>query len=34
MLLLVGRLEQLQDWRVPTADSWGPDDPKGWDLSS
>ena len=24
VLLLVGRLEQVQDWRVPIADSWGP----------
>lgn len=34
VLLLVGRLEQVQDWQVPTADSWGPDDPEGQDLSS
>lgn len=24
-----GRAEQDQDWRVPRADSWGPDDPTG-----
>lgn len=28
------RLEQVQDQASPTADSWGPDDPEGQDLSS